>query len=356
MKQIVFVIFLGCFSITGIAQKLNLKDAVDIALKNSLDIQVTKNFTEIAAVNNYIGIAGGLPIVTGAATDNYGINGVNQKLNTGQVIKREGSSANNLSGNITGSILLYNGSRVVATKKRLEQLLLQSKDSLNANVLSVMASVMTAYFDIIRQQGYMKTIDLAIDVSKKKLEIVKTQQTVGLANNAELFQAQVDLNNLILSQQSQQLIVDQAKAELLRLMTLNADSSIVVEDTIIVDNAIRLEDVMVRLSSNPNMLYADEQIRINQLLIKEISAQRYPTVRASTGYTYSGNNASAGQLLLNQSYGPFLGLSINIPIYNGSIYRRQQKIAEINSRTAGIYKDMLVRDYRADIVKTYRAY
>jgi outer membrane protein len=104
------------------------------------------------------------------------------------------------------------------------------------------------------------------------------------------------------------------------------------------------------------MLYADEQIRINQLIIKEIAAQRYPTVRASTGYTYSGNNASAGQLLLNQSYGPFVGLSMNIPIYNGSIYRRQQKIAEINARTTGIYKDMLVRDYRAEIVKTYRAY
>jgi outer membrane protein len=351
------LLLLGVF-LTGLSfsQKLELKEALNIALKNSLDIQLTRNLVEIATVNNYIGMAGGLPLVTGAATDNYGINGVNQKLNTGQVIKREGSNANNLSGNLTGSILLYNGSRVIATKHRLEELEHQSKDSLNASIQTVLSSVMTAYFDVIRQQGYIKTIDLAIEVAKKRLEIVKTQQTVGLANNADLFQSQVDLNNLIQSQQSQLLIVDQAKSELLRQLTLNADSTIVVEDTIVVDNSIKLDDVMSKLSENPAILYAGDQIRINQLIIHEVAAQRYPTLRASAGYTYNGNNASAGQLLLNQSYGPFVGVSLNIPIYNGTVYKRQQKVAEINTRNAVIQKDFLLRDYKAAIVKTYQAY
>jgi len=356
MKKFLLLL-LGVF-LTGLSfsQKLELKEALNIALKNSLDIQVTRNLVEIATINNYIGMAGGLPLVTSTVTDNYGINGVNQKLNTGQVIKREGSNANNLSGNLTGSILLFNGSRVVATKHRLEELEHQSKDSLNATIQTVLSSVMTAYYDVIRQQGYIKTIDLAIDVAKKRLEIVKTQQTVGLANNADLFQSQVDLNNLIQSQQSQLLIVDQAKSELLRQLTLNADSTIVVEDTIVVDNSIKLEDVMSKLSENPAILYTGDQIRISQLIIHEVAAQRYPTMRASAGYTYSGNNASAGQLLLNQSYGPFVGISLNIPIYNGTIYKRQQKVAEINTRNAVIQKDFLLRDYKAAIVKTYQAY
>lgn len=356
MKKFLFLLLGAILTGEVFSQKLILKDALNIALKNSLDIQLTRNLVEIATIYNYIGVAGGLPLVTGTATDNYGINGVNQKLNTGQVIKREGSNANNLSGNITGSILLYNGSRVVATKHRLEELERQSKDSLNANIQSILASVMSSFYDVIRQQGYSKTIDVAIDVARKRLEIIKTQQAVGLANNADLFQSQVDLNNLIQSQQSQLLIVYQAKSELLRQLTLNADSSIIVEDTIIVDNSIKLDDVMSRLSTNPAILYADDQIRVNQLIMREVAAQRYPTVRASAGYIYSGNNASAGQLLLNQSYGPFVGLSLTIPIYNGSIYKRQQKVAEVNSRIASIQKDFLIRDYKAAIVKTYQAY
>ncbi|MEI9956551.1 MAG: hypothetical protein WDM90_09685 [Ferruginibacter sp.] len=42
------------------------------------------------------------------------------------------------------------------------------------------------------------------------------------------------MNALLQSKQSQQLIVDQAKTELLRLLTLRPDSAIAVEDTIIV--------------------------------------------------------------------------------------------------------------------------
>ncbi|MFI5155992.1 MAG: TolC family protein [Chitinophagales bacterium] len=351
---IVWLALMGYLS--GFSQKLELHDAVNLALKNSLDIQISTNNVDIAKINNYIGIAGGLPLISAVGTDNFFISGVNQKLNTGEVIKREGSNANNLSGNLTASILLYNGHRVFAAKKRLEQLETQSRDQLNSIIQNIMASVMTAYFDVIRQQGYNKTIDLAIEVARRKLEIVKTQQGVGLANNADLFQSQVDLNNLIQSKVTQQLVIDQAKSELLRMLTLRPDSVILVEDSIMVDKSLKLDEVQSRLTLNPDILAADDQININQMLIKETAAQRYPTIRASTGYSYSGNNASAGQLLLNQSYGPFVGLSLNIPIYNGSIYKRQQKIAEINSLSATVQKDLLLRDYRANIVKTYQAY
>ena len=351
------MVWLTCILfLNGFSQKLELKDAVNIGLKNSLDIQFAGNMVDIAKLNNYIGIAGGLPLVTAAAADNYGITGVNQRINTGEVIKREGSNANNLSANFTASILLYNGHRVYSAKRRLEQMELMNKDSLNAVIMNIMAQIMVAYFDVLRQQGYFKTFDLAIEVARRKLEIVKTQQGVGLANNADLYQSEVDLNNLIQSRGTQQIIVDQAKAELLRQLTVRPDSVIIIEDTITLDRNIILDDVLSRLPQNPDMLAAEDQVRINQILIQEIAAQRYPTIRASTGYTYNGNNASAGQLLLNQSYGPFVGISLNIPIYNGSIYKRQQKIAEINHQNAIVQKDMLQRDLKASIVKTYNAY
>jgi len=61
-------------------------------------------------------------------------------------------------------------------------------------------------------------------------------------------------------------------------------------------------------------------------------------------------------LLLNQSNGPAGGISIGIPIYNGSIYKRQQRVAEINSKNAGLQKDILIRNYSASAVKTFQAY
>ena len=67
MKLLIVFIFLVSFSITAAAQQiLRLPDAVNIALKNSLDIQLNKNIVEVNTVLNNYGVAGGLPFVTGS--------------------------------------------------------------------------------------------------------------------------------------------------------------------------------------------------------------------------------------------------------------------------------------------------
>ncbi len=342
--------------VSALPQRINLPEAVNLALKNSLDIQVSKANVDIAHEYNNFGYAGGLPVVTASGSDNESLTAVNQKINTGEVIKRDGATANILSANVTAGILLYNGSRVWATKKRLEELELQNQDLLNSQVQNVIASVMTAYYDVVRQQYYVKTIDRSIDVANKKLDIVKAQQSVGLANNADLFQVQLDLNTLVQARQSQLLVIDQSKTELLRLLTAKPDSVIEVQDTIVVDSTLLLGTILDNLHTNGDIRAANEQVLINIQIMKETAAQRYPTVRASTGYNYSRNQASAGQLLLNQSQGPFVGLSLGIPIYNGSIYLRQEKAAELNTHIAEYQKEILLRDYSANIVKTYQAY
>lgn len=344
------------FCISGSSQTLSLPDAISIALKNSLDIQILKNNAQISEINNNIGVAGGLPLITGSLTDNEQVTGVNQKLNTGTIIKRSGAVGNTLNTGINASILLYNGSRVTAAKKRLEELQAQSQEFLNAQIQDIVASVMTAYFDVIRQESYMKTIDRSIDASQKRLEIVKTQQNVGMANNADLFQSQLDLNSLLQTKQSQQLAIDQSKTALLQLLTIKPDSSINIADTIIVDKTVVLGDILNGLRNNADIIAADQQIRVSEFISKETAALRYPTLRATTSYSYNRSHITAGQLLLNQTNGFFGGLTLSVPIYNGSIYKRQKRIADINTRNAALERDILIRDYTANAVKTYQAY
>ncbi|MEP7141354.1 MAG: TolC family protein [Ferruginibacter sp.] len=357
MTKLIVYIFLLSISLAGRAQEmLRLSTAVNIALKNSLDIQLAANNVEANTVLNNIGVAGGLPLITGALTDNEQSSTINQKLNTGVNIDRNAAATNNLSSNVGVSMLLYNGNRVVATKGRLAQLQKQSEELLNSQIQNIIGAVMTGYYDIVRQQSYLKTIERSIDASRQQLEIVQTRQTVGLANNADLFQAQIDLNELVQEQQSQQLIIDQAKTELLRLLTLRPDSAIAVQDTILVDKTISLDQVLNNLHQNPDIIASTDQVRINELIVKETAALRYPSVRATTGYNFSRNKSSGGQLLLNQSYGPAVGLAIAIPIYNGSAYRRQQKVAEIDVRNAELNKKVLIRDYSSQVVKSYQSY
>ena len=359
MKKIAVLFFLTT-GITGFAQQktLTLADAVNTALKNSYDIQLAKNNLEISGINNNNGTAGGLPTVTATLNDNQQLTTINQKFaDASRDTRRDNVDANNLSAGVTGSMLLYNGSRVVATKKRLEQLQLQNQQLLVVvQIQNTIAAVMTKYYDVVRQQSYLKTIFQSIDVSKKRLEILQVRKDVGMSNNADIFQAQLDLNALIQSEQSQELVILQAKTDLLNLIFLKPDTQVTVKDTIIIDRAVNLDTVRTHLSKNPLLAAADLQVHINEQIEKETAALRYPTVRATTGYNFASSKSAAGFSLLNQSWGPFLGFNLSIPIYAGSTSKRQQQVAALNTRNAIIQRENILIDNETGMIRTYQAY
>lgn len=356
MKSFLFVLF--CYAgAAGAQPPVQLPAAINIALKNNYEVQLQRNNVRINDINNNIGIAGGLPVVTGSVTDRETVTSINQKYSDAtRDIARNNAAANSAAASVDGSYLLYNGMRVRATKKRLAELEAQSEQQLNSQLQNLIASVMTAYYDVVRQQGYIKTIDQSINVSKQRLQIIEVQKSVGFANNADLFQAQIDLNALVQSKQSQEVVIAQSKTELLRLMNVRLDSAIVVQDTILTDKNLTLDSVLAHLQTNADIQAAQDQVHINELIERETAAQRYPSVVASGGYNYGRTQNAAGFTLLNQNYGPYVGVGIGIPIYNGTIYKRQQRIAEINTQNAGIQKGILERDYEASVLKNYTAY
>ncbi|WP_149243184.1 TolC family protein [Dyadobacter sp. 32] len=361
-KTIKTVILLLLVSVEALSQqagdtlRFTLNEAIAIALKNSYEIQVAKNNVDISTILNNYGIAGGLPIITGALSNTEQVTDVNQELNTGVKISRRGATGNNTQANLSAGILLYNGQRVVSTKKRLAETQFQSTELLNAQVQNTIAQVMTSYYDVVRQLSYINTIQTSIEASQKRLEILQVRKSAGMANNADLFQAQIDLNTLTQTLMDQQMVAAVAKTELLRLLTLDAKAPLAIRDTIMVDQTLQLDAILDRITVNADVKAADHQIRINELLVRETAALRYPTVRLNTAYNYSRNQTGAGLTLLNQVVGPNAGIAIGIPIYNGSIFKRQKQVAEINTNNAQIQKDVLVRDYASGTVKMYQTY
>lgn len=357
MKRLFIYIFLLSTATSVSGQKvLSLHEAISLALQHSLEIKLGKNNVETNAILNDYGIAGGLPVVAATLSDNEQITSINQKLNTGVAIQRNAAAANNFAAGITGSVLLYNGNRVLATKSRLAVLVKQSEQKLNAQIQNVLANVMVDYFDIVRQQSYLSTIEKSIDASLQQLQIVQTRQSVGLANNADLFQAQIDLNALQQAKQSQLLVIEQAKTVLSSRLNFSVDSTIEIKDSIVIDSSIQLKAVLINLNKNTDLLAAADQIAINQYIAKETAALRYPSLRATTGFNFVRNNATAGQLLLNQNYGPFVGLSVGIPIYNGSVFKRQRKVATIDVQNAELNLQILQRNFTQQVLNTFQAY
>lgn len=357
-KYSVCLLFSVMFVLGATAQpRLTLSDALSTALKNSYNIQLAKESLEIASINNSYGVAGGLPVVNAQASNNEQITSINQKFpDPSRDVKRDGVSSNNLAASLTGSFLLYNGMKVKATKKRLEELQHLNQDLLNAQIQNTLAAVTTRYYDVVRQQNFLQTIQKSIEVSRKRVEVIESRKEVGMSNNADLYQAQLDLNSLIQSEQAQKLVINQGKTDLLNLIFVRPDSNIVISDTIQVDQSLQLEQIRTLLPSNPQLIAADQQIKVNELIERETAALRYPTLRATTGVNISKTSSGAGFILVNQSYGPTFGLNLSIPIYNGLISKKQQQVAEVNTRIAKTQKDNLMLTIETGAVKTYQAY
>lgn len=356
MKRALFYIFLLFQYVAGAQVPLTLRNAIDTALQNNFDIQIAKNTAEINKISNTYGVAGGLPSVNATAGDNNSVYNLKQKTSSGLDITKNDVKSSSLNASLNASIVLFNGFKIIATKRRLSLLQNQSELQLNQQIQNIIAAVMVTYYDILRQQSYLNIIQSSRDVSLKKYDIIKERTNVGMANEADLLQAQMDLNMSEQNLKGQQLIIEQEKTNLLQLMGVKEYFPVVVHDTILIDNNIRKDSIIDYLQNNQQYLSADQQVKITEQIVKELRAQRYPSIRLSTGYNFVYNSSTAGFNLFTQNYGPSVGATLQIPIFNGNIYKTQQEVASYNVKNSRLQKESLLSLLKADALKTYQSY
>ena len=340
---------------------LTLHEALTTALKNSLDVEISQTAVQVRERGNSLGFAGGLPTVGIAASTNGVINNTNQEIfnaTTGGTTPRAvtGAQSSQYAAGLTGSYLLYNGGRVHATRQRLEQLQQIGELQLNSTIQNVLADVSLKYFAVVQQQRYIRTLQASVEVTRQKLHLIEVRQSVGLANNADKFQAELDLNAQLLTQQQQALAAQQATADLLRALTLDLNTPVAVEDTIPVSHDLSWPAIETALDRNPDLLAAERLVAVNQLIERETQAARYPAISANAGTNFARNANSVGTTLFNQSYGPYAGLGLSVPLYVGGVNKRLVDIAKLNTRTAELQRTALQKTYRLNALKAWEAY
>ena len=360
MQKISFIVLLLglLFSQEINAQNnLSLKEAVTIAIQNSYDIKLVENNLSIAQNNNNYGVAGGLPTVTANGTNNNTLTTISQTFpDASRNTTRSGVDGSTLNGGLTATMILFNGYRIAATKDRLESIQKQTEAALQVQMLNTSSTVMQQYYNVIRQLAFLKTIEKSIEASEQRVAIVKTRQELGVANQADLLQSSLDLNALLQARQNQLLVLDQVKADLFNSMVVPANSNYVFTDSIQVDQKMILSDVESKMKAHPLLQSAQQLINVNQFLEKETKALMYPTLRANSGFNYNSNKSTAGFILLNESYGPFLGFNLSIPIYAGTANKRAYKNAQINTVNSKIQYDNTAQNLSTELFKTYQNY
>lgn len=320
---------------TQAQQKLSQDEAVNIALKNNYDILVARNASDMDRINNTAGNAGMLPNVAVTASDNYSRNNVYQIYSTGAEIKSPDGHSNSFNSGAALSWTLFDGGKMFVTKNKLNEIQTLGEIQFKDQVLTTVYNVIVAYYDVVREKQQLTSIEEVIKSNQTMVHILQTSFSAGLSPKTNLLQSQIDLNVYRENAINQKAVIIAAKRLLNQLLSRDPETPFEVADSIPLNYTPNREELNRKLySSNTSVLILQKQIDIAKLSLQETKTLQLPKLVFNTGFSYLNSNNTASNLLKNQTFGPQVGATFSIPIYQSGNAARQIKTSKIQLQTA----------------------
>ena len=330
-KVFLFFVILILACIAAPAQSILTPDsAAAIALKNNYDIRIARTAVDISKRNNTAGNAGMLPEAGITGTEAYSQGHVNQHLFDGTNSNVSNANSNSLSAGIALNWTLFDGGKMFITKKKLNEIETLGQTQFQDQVMQTLYLVYSAYYDVVRQKEQLKAIQKVIQFNHERVTILQASFNAGLAPKTDLLQARIDLNVYQENAIAQEVVILAAHRLLNQLLSRDPEYPYEVGDTIIVDYKPDREDLVNKLFSlNPSVLSSRLQVEVARLGVNEFKALWLPRVDFNAGYDLLHSENTTGTIRMNGSYGPQVGATLSIPLYQAGNVRRQVDVARL---------------------------
>ena len=336
---------------------LTLDAALARALENNFDIRIARNTRDQAENNSGPGQAGMLPRVdlNGAYLKTVG--DARQELSNGTEVSRDNAESDNLNANVALTWTIFDGMRMFATRKKLEELAAQGDRSLKIHLENTAAAVITAYYDVVQQQQLLRSLGRQLAVADEVVAINERKLAVGSGSQVELLTARTDRNGLLSEQLGTQALLDNAKVDLRHLLALDAGTDYDVEDTVIISYDPGLDELRRESTEkNSSLLLYDRQRRVVELGLREQKAAHLPVIDLTSAYQFTRSTSNASFILLNQVQGYNYGITATVPLFNGFRTDTQVKNAKIDLLNAQLAYDRASQELGADVLKAWHVF
>jgi outer membrane protein TolC len=307
---------------------LTADESVSIALKNNYDILVAHNDAELAKVNNTPGNAGMLPSIAATGSEAY---------YGGQSVLDSNALSNAASAAVSLSWTLFDGGKMFVTKHKLGELEALGSIQFRDKVLQTAYSVFVAYFDVVRQKQQLESIRDVIAYNQEQVTILKTSFGAGLSPKTTFLQAQIDLNVFKENELAQESVIRDSKRTLNILLARNPDSAFEVTDSIPLTYVPDKSQLLAKIQSgNVDIAVFEKQVEVARLSLQEARSLFFPKLLFSAGYGISRTDNNVGPPLVTKGYGPQVGGSITIPLYQSGNVLRQVTTARLQLESSKI--------------------
>ena len=318
-------------------ESLPLEKAVKIALKNNFDISIANNSSTISKVNNTPGNAGMLPTVALIGSGNYSLNNRYQKNTDGTSANYNSVSSTSVTAGAELTWTLFNGGKMFVTKSKLNEIQALGEIQYRDKVLQTLFNVIGAYYDVVRQNQQLKSINEALSYNKERVKISQAGYNAGSLIKTDLLQAKIDLNVAMENKINQQFIIIQARKTLNQLLCIPKDSDLLVTDSIQLNYSPNRNELIQKLNaSNTSILSFQKQIDIANLTVKEFKTGYLPIVDFNAGYYFSQSTNTSASVSQNRNVGPQVGGTLVIPLFSAGENKRKITVAKLESENAAL--------------------
>lgn len=333
---IVLLLFGFCEKVA--AQELvTLEQAIALALEENYDVQLAQNLALAGRTDKKYSIGVLLPQINGVAATSWTTNDQDFKFADETRNVSGEAKSNNANASLQAVWTLFDGTRMFATRERLDQIAAQGELSVKDQMVNSIATVIVNYYNIVRQKQQLKAILELMSVNEERVKLAERKLDVGIGARPELLQAKVDLNAQRTLAIQQETLIEQLKDQLNGLVGLKLPARFDVADTILIDLTLSEADITQDIENNNYQLRAAEKsIDIAGLILHENRASRFPVINFNGAYSYSKTNntklINPFASLESRIDGFTYGFSMTLPIMNGFNVNRNIQQARINVR------------------------
>lgn len=359
MKRMLFQILMlaGFFTSAQAQEILTVDEAVQIALKNNYDIKIASNDSEVSKTNKSIANAGMLPKIDATLTQSNTIQNTKQTQATGEVRELENAKNNSLVYGVNLGWTVFDGFRMFARYDQLKSLEKQGEVQLKMTILTKVSDVMTTYYDLVQQQQLLQALDTTIVISKQRLKTAENRFTIGKASKLEVLNAQVDLNTDLSNLLKQKEIFETTKIRLNELLARDVATDFKVVETVEVDDTLKLVDLNALVEKqNPQLQLAIINKSVTESELKQVRANRYPTVKLNTGYNFNRSESSLGFVSQSAARGLNYGVSASVNVFNGFLQNRNEKIAKLQVENATLAIEQQKQTISSQLASLFQTY
>lgn len=339
MKRSLVLAFVLAFFMSSVAlaqdDVITLDEVIALALDKNYDIMLFKNLATSAAIDDKYAVGGFFPVITATASRTWNVNNQRQQLADRSIVERNGIKNNNLATSAQFNWLLFDGTRMFATRERIAEIELQGELNFKDQVVNTIAQVILNYYNVVREKQQLKAILEQVAVSEERVRLADRRLDVGTGAKPELLQAKVDLNAQRTAVLQQETIITQLKDQMNGLVDMQLPPVYDVTDTIIINLDIQQEQIASNIeNTNFSLQSFRKNIDIAELSLKERKGERYPFINFTGAYNFtrSENTVAINQFtpLSNRNQGLNYGFTFNLPIINGFTNRRNIAQARLN--------------------------